>query len=118
MTAKDVFEMQAHFCQAMAHAARVEIIHALQQGPRAVNDLAQDMGLNQTALSRHLAILRTIGLVTAQRHGQENIYRLANPKVAAICEMMRQVLAETITHQTEIAAILAAQAEGNPSSTP
>jgi ArsR family transcriptional regulator len=85
----------------MSHAARLEIVHTLRDGPQPVNSLVQAMGLSQAALSRHLAVLRNIGLVTSHRQGQENIYQLANPKIVVICDMMRQVLAEQITHQAE-----------------
>jgi len=95
--------MQAHLCQAMSNAARVEIVHVLQDGPQNVGNLAEAVGLGRANLSRHLAILRNIGLVTAQRQGQENFYQLANPKIVDICNLMRQVLSEQITHQAEVA---------------
>ena len=61
------------------------------------------MGISQTATSRQLAVLRNIGLVTVQRQAQENVYQLANPKIGEICDLMRQVLAEQLTHQAEVA---------------
>jgi DNA-binding transcriptional ArsR family regulator len=103
MISKEVFEMQAQLCQAMSNAARVEIVHVLQDGPQNVGSLAEVVGLGRANLSRHLAILRNIGLVTAQRQGQENYYQLANPKIVDICNLMRQVLSEQISHQVEVA---------------
>lgn len=110
MISKEVYEMQSQLCQAMGHAARLEIIHVLQDGPQHVLGLARVIGLSQGTLSRHLAVLRNIGLVTVQRQGQENIYQLANPKIVIICDLLRQVLAEQITHQAEVATTLANQA--------
>ena len=81
MISKEIFEMQARLCQAMGNATRVEIIHILRDGPQHVNGLARVMGLSPTTLSRHLAVLRSIELVTVQHQGQENIYQLANPKI-------------------------------------
>jgi DNA-binding transcriptional ArsR family regulator len=110
MISKEVFEMQSQLCQAMGHAARMEIVHILRDGPQHVHGLARVMGLSQATLSRHLAILRNSGLVIVQRQGQENIYQLANPKIVVICDLIRQVLAEQITHQAEAANILAKRA--------
>jgi DNA-binding transcriptional ArsR family regulator len=106
MISKEVFEMQSRLCQAMSSAARLEIIHLLRSGRQPVRSLAEATGLGQATLSRHLTVLRTIGLVTVQRQGQENIYQLANPKMAAICDLMLQILDEQLTHQAEIASTI------------
>lgn len=113
MVPKEVFEMQAQLCQAMGNAARLEIVHILQDGPQSVNSLAQAMGISQAALSRHLAVLRHHGLVRAQRQGQENIYQLANPKIVLICGMMRQLIAEQLSRQAEITQTLVEQTRGD-----
>lgn len=106
MMSKEVFEMQSRLCQAMSNAARLEIIHLLRTGPQHVHGLAETTGLSQSTLSRHLAILRTIGVITMQRQGQENVYQLANPKMAAICDLMLQILNEQLTHQAEVASTI------------
>jgi len=116
MISKEVFEMQSRLCQAMSHAARLEIVHILRDGPQHVRDLSRGMGLSQATLSRHLSILRNIGLITVQRQGQESIYQLANPKIVVICDLMHQVLAEQITHQAEIANRLTNRGRGDSTS--
>jgi len=103
---KEVFEIQSRLCQVMSNAARLEIIHLLRNGPQPVHALVAATGLNQATLSRHLAALRTSGLVIVQRQRQENIYQLANPKMAAICDLMRQILAEQFNHQAEVASTM------------
>jgi ArsR family transcriptional regulator len=110
MISKVVFEMQAQLCQAMGHAARLEIVHILQDGSQHVSSLAQAMGLSQATLSGHLAVLRHHGMVEVQRQGQENVYHLANPKIGTVYNLMREVLAEQIAHQSEIAKTMSGQA--------
>jgi len=92
------FELQAALCQAMSYPTRLELVHILRSGARRVEDLAQATGTSQAGVSRHLAILRNCGVVTARRVGHEMLYELANPKIAAICDLMRDVLAEQVTH--------------------
>lgn len=103
MTAKDIFEMQARLCQAMGNPARLQIVHILRDGPRQVSELANSMDISQPTISRHLAVLRRNGVVTAYRQRQEVFYQLSNPKIVAVCDLMRQVLADQLTHQAEIA---------------
>jgi DNA-binding transcriptional ArsR family regulator len=69
-------------------------------------DLGQAPGLSQPALSRHLALLRGCGLVVPQRQGQHIVYQPVSPKVVAICDAMREVLAEQAAHQAELARAL------------
>ena len=106
MTTPGLFELQARFCQAMSQPARVQIVHRLQDGPCLARELSQAIGLSQTSLSRHLALLRTNGIVVAHRDGQHIVYELTSPKIAAICDSMRQVLSEQVAHQAEIARAL------------
>lgn len=103
MTMLELFELQARFCQAMSHAARVQIVHLLRDGPCPARDLMDATGLSQPTLSRHLALLRGCGVVEPQRQGQHIVYQLVSPKIVAICDAMREVLAEQAAHQAELA---------------
>lgn len=103
MVGKEIFELQSRLCHAMSNPARLEIIHILRERPHNMGSLAERMGMSQTSTSRQLAVLRNIGLVSVQRQGQENAYELTNPKIGEICDLMRQVLAEQLAHQAEVA---------------
>jgi ArsR family transcriptional regulator len=97
-----IFEMQAALCQAMSHAIRLEIVHLLREGPKHVNQLAQAAGRPPATISRHLATLRSAGVITSQRQGQEIFYQIANPKIVSVCDLMRQVLTEQALHRSEM----------------
>lgn len=103
MTAEtQIFDLQAELCRAMGHPIRLRIVHLLKDGPQPVLDIAQRLGISQPTVSRHLAILRNIGIALAERQGVEVIYRIANPKIVAVCDMMRAVLAEREEQRMEI----------------
>lgn len=89
-----IFEMQAQLCHSLGHAIRLRIIHSLKNGPKSVNELASLLLTSQPTISRHLSVLRTTGLLTAQRKGTEVFYEITNAKVVEVCEMMRSILAE------------------------
>ena len=98
-----VFEMQAALCQAMSYPTRLELVHILRNGSMRLEDLAQAIGANYGSVSRHLTVLRNCGVVSAQRSGHELVYELASPKIAAICDLMREVLTEQLAQQSAIA---------------
>lgn len=62
---------------AIAEPRRREIIDALARaGPSPVGDLAEALELPQPTISKHLAVLREVGIVSFTRRGRERVYRL------------------------------------------
>jgi len=61
---------------AVAEPRRRLILDALASGERPVNDLVTYLALPQPLVSKHLRILREVGLVEARRDGRQRIYRL------------------------------------------
>ncbi len=98
----DIFDLQAELCQSLGHALRLRIIHSLVESPKSVNEISKIVSASQPVVSRHLAILRSAGILFSQRKGQEVYYEIANPKVVAVCEMMRNILAERDAQQKEL----------------
>lgn len=98
-----VFELQAQLCQVLGNTIRLRIVSALKAGPMCVNELVAVLKtVPQPTVSRHLAVLRSAGILDTQRHGLEVIYEIANPKIVGVCEMMRTILAERQLRQSEI----------------
>ena len=61
---------------AVAEPRRREIIDLLAQGERPVNDLVAQLGLAQPQVSKHLRVLREVGLVEVRDEGRRRLYRL------------------------------------------
>ena len=61
---------------AVAEPRRRQILDALAQGERPVSDLVALLGLAQPHVSRHLRILREVGLVEVREEGRQRVYRL------------------------------------------
>ena len=61
---------------AVAEPRRREILDALAEGERPVNDLVARLGLAQPLVSKHLRVLREVGLVDVRELGRQRIYRL------------------------------------------
>lgn len=79
-TAKQV----ATTLQALATPSRVLILATLQDRPSTVSDLANAVGMGQSAVSHQLRLLRNLGLVEGERHGRYIIYRIFDNHVSEL----------------------------------
>ncbi len=61
---------------AVAEPRRREILQLLARGERPVNDVVAALGLAQSQVSKHLRVLREVGLVTVRGSGQQRLYTL------------------------------------------
>ena len=62
---------------AIAEPRRREIVTLLASGvPQSVTDLVRSLELAQPCVSKHLAVLRTVGLVSVQKLGKSRLYTL------------------------------------------
>jgi DNA-binding transcriptional ArsR family regulator len=96
--------LQADVLRTLASPRRLEILHALARGPIEVGRLAEAIGASQPNVSQHLAVLRSAGIVEAERDGREVRYRLVDADVMVACGIMRSVLERRLTRLGEMAA--------------
>jgi DNA-binding transcriptional ArsR family regulator len=61
---------------AVAEPQRREILDALAGGERPVNELVRRVGLTQPQVSKHLRVLREVGIVAVREDGRQRLYRL------------------------------------------
>ena len=62
---------------AVAEPRRRQILDVLADGERrAVNDLVEELGLTQPQVSKHLRVLREVGLVDVRDQGRQRLYRV------------------------------------------
>jgi DNA-binding transcriptional ArsR family regulator len=61
---------------AIAEPRRRDILVLLRDGERPVTDLAQDLGMSQPQASKHLRVLREVGLVQVRGAGKQRLYCL------------------------------------------
>jgi DNA-binding transcriptional ArsR family regulator len=72
--------------QALAAPSRLLILSRLRQGPCAVTELAEAVGMEQSAVSHQLRLLRHLGLVVGSRSGQRITYSLYDNHVAMLLD--------------------------------
>lgn len=84
-------QVVADTMQALATPSRVRILGRLQAGPCAVNELAEAVGMEASAVSHQLRLLRHLGLVVGERDGRRVVYDLYDEHVG-------ELLTQAISH--------------------
>ena len=84
-------EQFARIAKALANAHRLELIDLLAQGERSVEELAHESDLSIANASQHLGALREAHLVTTRKEGLRVYYRLADPSVYRLIQIIREL---------------------------
>jgi DNA-binding transcriptional ArsR family regulator len=89
----------ASFLKAMANSSRLMVLCQLATGEKAVGELEHIVGLSQSALSQHLAVLRRGGIVKTRRDGQTILYSLAGEDSAIMMDALYTVFCRKTAKQ-------------------
>ena len=101
-----IYELQAEICRTLSHPARIARLHLLADEPREVGRLAEAVGISQPNASKHLAVMRSAGLVEAVRDGRGSVYRLTDPGVIGACDVMADVMRRRLARLAELSAAI------------
>jgi len=94
----ELHDMAAHaveLLKAMANEWRLMILCQLSDGEKTVSELQSLLGLSQSALSQHLAVLRREKIVKARKHAQSVSYSLAGDDAPRVMQTLHEVFCET-----------------------
>ena len=90
----ELHDMASHACEllkAMANEWRLMILCQLAEGEKTVGELQHLLGLSQSAVSQHLAILRREKIVKARKHAQSVSYSLAGEEATMVMTTLHDV---------------------------
>jgi DNA-binding transcriptional ArsR family regulator len=74
---------------AVAEPRRRQILDLLAGGERPVNDLVGALGLAQPQVSKHLRVLREVGVVAVRENGRQRLYRLNGDSLKPIHDWVK-----------------------------
>jgi DNA-binding transcriptional ArsR family regulator len=74
---------------AVAEPRRRQILDVLADGERSVNDLVATLALPQPQVSKHLRVLREVGLVAVREDGRHRMYRLQGAPLKPIHDWVK-----------------------------
>jgi DNA-binding transcriptional ArsR family regulator len=78
----------AESIQALSAPSRLRILARLKAGPASVNEIAESVAMESSAVSHQLRLLRHLGLVTGEREGRQVVYELYDDHVADLLEQV------------------------------
>lgn len=99
----ELYELKAELCKTFADPKRLMIIEELRNGEKAVGDLVKALGIAQSAVSRHLAILRDRGVVKSRRDGTSVFYGLTDFKICEACDLVHRILLDQVKKNKDVA---------------
>jgi DNA-binding transcriptional ArsR family regulator len=79
----------AQVLKALGEPRRVEILRLLRKGARAVGEIAEEIDVTQQAVSQHLAVLGSAGLVEARKEGTRRVYAVRPAGFLPVEEFVR-----------------------------
>jgi len=93
------FAARAKVMKAMAHPTRLFIVDELSRGERCVCELTEMIGADTSTVSKHLALLRAVGIVQDEKRGSQVFYTLRLSCVLNFLGCVESVLKENAENQ-------------------
>jgi DNA-binding transcriptional ArsR family regulator len=87
-------ELIAHRFKLLSEPTRLRLLQLLMNGEKSVNELVSAMNTTQANVSKHLGILADGGLVARRKVGVSTIYRIADPCIITLCDLVCTSLQE------------------------
>jgi len=94
----ELHDMASHaveLLKAMANEWRLMILCQLSEGEKTVSELQEILGLSQSALSQHLAVLRRERIVRSRKEAQSVSYSLSGDDATKVMNTLHEVFCET-----------------------
>lgn len=98
-----VYEQKARIFKALAHPDRVRIVEFLAAGERSVAEIVEETGLKEANTSRHLAVLRSGGIIASRKEGLKVYYSIKLCCLGEMVSCLNNAVCEIADQQARIA---------------
>jgi DNA-binding transcriptional ArsR family regulator len=92
-------EHVADYFRALSEPLRLKLLNALREGPLNVGELTSQLGCSQANVSKHLALLAKLGLVSRESRGTSVYYQIADPRTYQLCDLVCGQIAQRLIEQ-------------------
>ncbi|MDP1595970.1 MAG: metalloregulator ArsR/SmtB family transcription factor [Methylotenera sp.] len=99
---EQALEYVSKYFKALAEPMRLKVLNALQDGEKNVSQLTQISGGTQANISKHLTLLTQYNLVKRQSRGTNVYYKIADPSVYELCELVCGQIGKRMTLEEDI----------------
>jgi DNA-binding transcriptional ArsR family regulator len=101
-----VDNLTADFLKSLAHPVRVKVVNMLEAGERCVCELIEEIEIEQSNLSQHLAVMKRQGLIDSRKEGTKVFYRIKTPAVTEVLRAVEKAIGDQISQSQNILKIL------------
>ena len=101
-------QAKAELFRTLGHPVRIRVLELLQDGPRPVHELLDEIDVEPSNLSHQLAVLRRAGIVASTRESSAVLYSLGTNDVADLMIAARRLLTDVLSDQQTLLAELRA----------
>ena len=96
---RDRYEIRAKIMKALGHPSRLFIVDELSRQDRCVCELTEMIGADISTVSKHLSLLREVGIVDYEKCGTQMNYRLAAPCVLGFFRCLEDMVRANVQRQ-------------------
>ena len=86
-----MMDPRSRFFMALASDQRLKILELLKEGEKSSQEIISAVGLDASVISRHLMMMRHVGLVAARKEGVALYFSLADERVLQILEIATRI---------------------------
>lgn len=91
-------QFKADFFKALGHPLRIRILELLAEGDKNVNELQTLIGIEGSAVSQQLSVLRAKNIVFGTKEGNRVLYSLRDPMIIDLLTIARQIFNNQLIH--------------------
>lgn len=103
---KEIYKLHAEFCKTLSNPIRLEILNAIRDEEKTVGEITNSLGIRQSTVSQHLALLRLRGVVATRKEGLNVYYKIIDPKIIKACDLLREVLIKKLARSERLVSSL------------
>lgn len=83
-----ITQTKAEILKALAHPTRINILESLRHGERCVCEIIDEVNIEQSNVSQHLAVLKKLDIVSFKKDGLKVIYRVKHEEIFQILTLL------------------------------
>ena len=99
---REFYEAQAQIVKAMAHPTRLFIVDTLSQSELSVREITEKVGADMSTISKHLAILKGVGILEDRKQNNQVFYRLRLPCATGFFRCVQSILEAKTRSQVDM----------------
>lgn len=98
---RELMPLIAERFRLLSDAQRLRLLYFLRSGELSVTSLSERVGLQQPSVSKHLKMMHHAGLLERRTEGSQVLYRIADPSIFQLCDLMCNSLEQRMLRQVQ-----------------